>query len=151
MNNDNFSNVMSKHIDGENWNEIERFFNSSDFSKHMGITVILDELENPKCEIANIKPFHLGGIGQNYINGAIISAMFDLVIGLTGLKYSSSGNFATSNINIQLLKPVENDYFYATAKCNRKIGRRVFSESTLFNVKNEPCAYATGEIRIGLE
>lgn len=151
MNNDNFSNMMSKHLDGENWAGIESHFNSSDFSKHMGITVILDNPESPKCEITDIKSFHLGGIGQDYINGAIISAMFDFVIGLTGLKYASAGNFATSNINIHLIKPVENKRFYATSRCNRKIGGRVFSESTLFNFKNEPCAYATGEIRIGLK
>lgn len=151
MNNDDFRNIMSQHLDGDDWTQIERYFNGSEFSKHMGITVLLSNPENPKCEITDIKPFHLGGIGQDYINGAIISAMFDLVIGLTGLKYNTSGNFATSNLNIQLLAPVESCSFYATSKCNSTIGNRVFSEATLYNFKNEPCAYATGEIRIGLK
>jgi len=149
--NENLSNIISKHVHNDNWVEIERYFNSSEFAKHMGITVILDDPEQPKCEISDIKPFHLGGVGQDFVNGAVISAIFDLVIGLTGLRYSSLGKFATSNINIQLLKPVDNNRLYATSKCNTKIGNRVFSESTLFNFRDEPCAYATGEIRVGIE
>ena len=151
MKNKNLSNIISQHVQNGDWPEIEHYFNSTEFVKHMGITVNLSDHEQPKCEISEIKLFHLGGVGQGFVNGAVISAMFDLVIGLTGLKYAPLGNFATSNVNIQFLKPVSNNRIYAISKCNKKIGNRIFSDSTLFNDRDEPCAYATGEIRVGIK
>jgi acyl-coenzyme A thioesterase PaaI-like protein len=141
---------IAQHLDSGNWKKIEDFFNHSEFAKHLGINVVLDDPTQPKCEVNEIKRFHLGGLGQSYINGVIISGLFDLVIGLTAIEYAPLGNFATTNVNIRFIKPVENNAFYAVAKTSRKVGNRVFSEATLFNVKNEPCAYATGEIRVGI-
>lgn len=151
MKNIDLSSIISQHIQNNDWIEIERYFNNSALIKHLGISVNLEDPEQPKCEITDIQAFHLGGVGQGFINGAIISAIFDLVIGLTSLKYFSLGNFATSNVNIQFVKPVDNNRIYATSKRNTKIGNRVFSESTLFNFRDEPCAYATGEIRVGIK
>ena len=151
MNKAQLSSIISQRVESGNWKEIENFFNRSEFVEHFGITVQLDNPEAPQCEVLEVKPFHLGGLGQAYINGAIISAMFDLSIGLTAIKYSAEGTFGTSNINRNLVKPIENNRFYSIAKCNTKIGNRVFSEATIFNYKDEPCAYATGEIRIGIK
>tara|TARA_R110001599_G_scaffold9374_1_gene46315 strand:- start:1035 stop:1490 length:456 start_codon:yes stop_codon:yes gene_type:complete len=146
-----FSKSISNHVHDGNWGEIENIFNNTEFAKHLGINVNLDEPSKPKCEINDIKAFHLGGVGQDYVNGAVISGVFDLVIGLTALQYSSRGNFATSNVNIRFLKPVEKNRFYTIAKINSIIGNRVFSEATLFNCKGEPCGYANGEIRVGID
>lgn len=151
MKNENLSQRIAPHIERDDWAGMERYFNESEFSKHLGIAVSLADPAQPKCEISEIQAFHLGGIGQNFVNGAIISAVFDLGIGLTGLRYASLVKFATTNVNIHLLKPVQNNRFYLISKCNKKIGRRLFSEATLFNFRDEPCAYATGEIRINIE
>lgn len=147
---DKFSRNISQHVSDGNWREIESCFNKTDFAVHLGINVVLDKPAQPKCEINSIMPFHLGGVGQDYINGAVISGLFDLVIGLTALGYSSLGNFATSSVNIRMLKPVDKNRLYAVAKIRTKIGNIVFSEATLFNFKDEPCGYASGEIRVGI-
>lgn len=141
---------IAQHLDSGNWNKIEDFFNHSEFAKHLGINVVLDDPKQPRCEVNEIKQFHLGGVGQGYINGVIISCLFDLIIGLTAIEYAPLGNFATTNVNIRFIKPVANNAFYAVAKTSRKVGNRVFSEATLFNFKGEPCGYATGEIRVGI-
>lgn len=141
---------IAHHVNSKNWKEIENYFSQSDFAKHLGISVSLDDPDKPRCEINDIKRFHLGGVGQNYINGAVLSAVFDFVIGLNGLGYTSLGNFATANVHIRFLKPVENDGFYAVSEINKKIGNRVFAEATLFNAKGEPCAHANGEIIVGI-
>jgi len=111
---------------------------------------VLTDPANPKCEINEIKALHVGGVGQDFIDGAVITAVFDFVIGLTALEYSSLGNFATSSENVRFVKPVERNRFYATAQARQKIGNSIFSEAKLFNFKAEPCGYAHGEIRVGI-
>ena len=146
----NFKEWIASQVDEGNWRAIERHFNEAPFCRHMGLAVSLEEPGRPKCTIREDMPFHLGGVGQNFVNGAIIAAMFDFVIGLTALRYASLGNFATSNINLKLAAPVEKGGVYAIAECRREIGQRLFVESTLFNGRNEPCCYATGEIRVAI-
>jgi acyl-coenzyme A thioesterase PaaI-like protein len=104
----------------------------------------------PQCAISEIKPFHLGGIGQEFVNGAIMSAMLDFALGLTGLKYATLGSFATCTLNIDIARPIEKGRFYAIAKGNRKIGKKVYSEATIFNAQDEPCVYATGILKVGI-
>lgn len=150
MAHENSSVVIAQHIANDNWEGVEAHFNNSEFAALLGISVSLKNPALPKCEVSDIQTFHLGGIGQAFVNGAVISAILDLALGLTGLKYSNMGGFATRNLNIDIARPVENSRFYVISKCNRQIGNNVFSEATLFNANDEPCVYATGILRIGI-
>tara|TARA_R110002073_G_scaffold262024_1_gene424943 strand:- start:228 stop:686 length:459 start_codon:yes stop_codon:yes gene_type:complete len=145
-----FSKVMAQHIADGNWREIERFFNQSELTRHLGVNVDLLDPALPKCEVKTVHNYHLGGIGQDYINGAVIAAMYDLAIGLTALPYAAEGNFATTNVNMRLLKPVENGRFYMVSRIHQRIGNRVFAEATLYNFNDEPRGHANGEISVGL-
>ncbi len=127
-----------------------RLFNASEFSQRFGFNVTLNDSELPRCEISDIEAFHLGGIGQDFINGAVISAMLDFALGLTGLKYAELGDFATSHLNIDIARPIEKGRFYVLAKTNKQIANKVFSEATIFNYRDEPCVYATGSLRVAI-
>lgn len=144
------SNLFSA-IESGDWREIEAHFNNSPQLLHMGIAIQLEDLYQPVCGIEKVENYHLGGIGQDYVNGGVISAVFDLSIGLTGLSFLREGHFATNQLNIHLSKPLEAKAFYAVSQINKQIGNTLFSESTLYNYKNEPCAYASGTVRIRLK
>ena len=116
----------------------------------MGLAVSLADPDQPRCAIEKCQPFHLGGVGQSFVNGAVIAAMFDFVIGLSALKFTHLGNFATTSVNIKLVKPVEPQDVYAKARCTQQIGSRLFVEAVLVNDEDQVCCYATGEIRIGI-
>ena len=146
----NTAEVIAKYIAKDQWGKVEDYFNQSEFAMHLGIKILLENPELPRCEISNIQAFHLGGIGQDFVNGAIISAVLDLALGLTGLKYAKRGNFATSSLHINIARPIDNNRFYVIAKRNRVIENKVFSEATVFNADDEPCVYATGIIRVGI-
>ena len=141
---------MANHMANQDWKKVAEHLSRTEFAAHFGIRVILDNPEQPKCEVSNIQPFHLGGIGQEFVNGGIISAVLDFALGLTGLKYSNLGNFATRSLNIDIARPIEKNGFYVVAKCNRKIANNVFSEATAFDSSDEPCVYATGMLRVGI-
>lgn len=145
-----FSASVAQFVANKNWDEVERIFNASAFARHLGINVDFCDPAMPRCEINKIEPFHLGGVGTDYVNGAVIAGMFDLVIGLTGIAYMPMGKIATSNVNIRMLKPVEKQRFHLTASVSQKVGNRVFSSATLFNYRGESCGVATGEIRVGI-
>jgi len=146
----NIAELVADCMTNNDWKSIENFFNQSDFASTLGIRVILDDPEQPKCEIANVQRLHLGGVGQVYVNGAVLSAVLDFALGLTGLQYAEMGHFATCSLNIDLARPVEKDGFYAVAKCNKKIGNKLFSEATIYDANDEPCVYATGMLRVGI-
>jgi len=132
------------------WEEIQEFFNHSPQVLHLGITVNLANPVNPKCNISKICSFHLGGIGQNYINGGVIATMLDLSIGLTALKYLENGNIATGKLNIDFLRPIEGKALYTIAKINNKIGNNLYAEAVVYNCNNQPCVYASDTIRINI-
>lgn len=142
--------VITDLINQEKWEAIETYFNNSQQLKHFGITINLKDISRPKCEINKIEPYHLGGIGQDFINGGIVSAVVDLSVGLTGLTFLGNGNLATSRLNIELKKPITNERFYAVSMIEKRVGNKVFSQATLYNYKNEPCVFATGIVQINL-
>lgn len=134
----------------EDWAEAEARFNNLEFVRRLGVTVSLANPDEPHCEILDIEPFHLGGIGQDFVNGVIISGVLDLALGLTGLRYSHLGYFATRNLQIDLTLPVEKDGFYIKSRVTSKIGKQVFAEATVFNPAGKPRVHATGVVRVGI-
>ena len=145
-----FSNWIAARIEDNDWASIETYFNDTPFAQHMALDVRLDDPSRPKCMLRENQPFHTGGVGQDFVNGAVIAAIFDFVVGLTALPHASEGNFATTNVNVKFIKPVEQDGLYAVAECTRQIGQKLFVESTLYNGQGDPCCFANGEVRVGI-
>jgi acyl-coenzyme A thioesterase PaaI-like protein len=144
-------NTISDLVNGKNWAAIEAYFNRSEQLKHFGISIDLSDILQPKCAINKIESYHLGGIGQDFVNGAIISAMIDLSIGLTGLNVLKEGHLATSQITINFKKPLSNKPFYAISSIVEVIDNQVFAHSTVYNFEGEPCATSIGIVRINLK
>lgn len=133
-----------------NWQAVEDGFNNMPFVKRFGVVVSLADPDCPRITLEKVEDYHLGGIGQNFINGAITSGVIDLAIGLTGLRHAPKGYFATSSLHIDLNKPVEHTGFYATARTTQQIGKNLFSEATVFSLDGEPRVHATGVVRVGI-
>jgi acyl-coenzyme A thioesterase PaaI-like protein len=115
-----------------------------EFVRLLGMRVSLDDPERPRCSLDTIESLHLGGIGQDFVNGAITSAALDLALGLTGVRYASMGYFATRNLHIDLTLPVEKEGFYISSRETSRIGKNLFCEATVFNLNGEPRVHATG-------
>ena len=142
---------MNRSLDNNsNWQELEQFFNQLPLVTRLGIKVSFAKPAQPRCEINDVQLYHLGGIGQDYINGVVISGIVDLALGLTALAESNMGEFATTNLSINLAKPVSNGRFYVISESKQKIGRKIFSEAIVYDKDDNPCVYATGIIRIGI-
>ena len=132
------------------WDDVAEHFNQLGFVKQLGVKVSFDGPDKPRCELRDVRDHHLGGIGQDYINGAVTSAVIDLALGLTAVSNASLGFFATKNIHIDLAKPVERDGFYVLGQADQRIGKNVYCEATVYNWQHEPRVYATGLVRVGI-
>lgn len=150
MDTPSLSDRLAGFVASNNWAEVEHVFNSAGYVKHLGMRVDLSNPDAPQCSIEEPEGYHLGGVGRDCLNGAVISGMFDLVLGLTAIKFIHLGNIATTNINIRLLHAVECGRVYATATISKNLNGRIFSEACLYDYQHQMCAYATGEIRVGI-
>lgn len=141
---------MSELVRNGDWQEVQNRFNDQAFVKHLGVVVDLSNPDEPRCDVRNIEAYHLGGIGQDFVNGAVTSSVIDIALGLTGIRYADRGYFATRNLHIDLTLPVEKHGFYVTARSTSRIGKNLFAEATVFNPEGEPRVHATGVVRIGV-
>jgi uncharacterized protein (TIGR00369 family) len=136
-------------IDG-NFKEIENFFNASAQLRQMHIRVDLANPATPKVFIDEVTEIHQGGIGTEAVNGAVIALLVDLAIGLLGIQHYAEGMTATSNLNINYVKPLIATKVIVKAEQTEVIGKRIFGIARVMNEKEEVCAYATGSLAKGI-
>jgi acyl-coenzyme A thioesterase PaaI-like protein len=136
-------------IDG-NWKEIEKFFNASGQLKQMLIRVDLSNPTAPLVFIDKVTEIHQGGIGTEAVNGAVIAMLTDLAISLLGITHFAEGMTATSNLNINYVKPLIATKVIVKTQQTEVIGKRIFGIARVMNEKEEVCAYATGSLAKGI-
>ena len=141
---------MRELVERGDWTALQERFNAQEFVKRLGVVVDLSDPDAPRCDMPNIESYHLGGIGQDFVNGAVTASVIDIALGLTGIRYAHMGYFATRNLHIDLTLPVEKAGFYVTARSTSRIGKNLFAEATVFNPAGEPRVHATGVVRIGI-
>lgn len=141
---------MRELVEQGDWTAVQERFNAMEFIKRLGVTVDLSNPDEPRCDMTNIESYHLGGIGQDFVNGAVTASVIDIALGLTGIRFAHLGYFATRNLHIDLTLPVEKEGFYVTGRTTSRIGKNLFAEATVFNLAGKPRVHATGVVRIGI-
>ena len=136
-------------IDG-NYIEIENFFNASVQLKQMHLRIDLSNPAQPMVWIDQVQEMHKGGVGTEAVNGAVIAMLVDLAIGLLGVRHYAEGMTATSNLNINYVKPLLASKVMVRAEETEVIGKRIFGIARVMNEKGEVCAYATGSLAKGI-
>ena len=136
-------------IDG-NYIEIENFFNASVQLKQMHLRIDLSNPAQPMVWIDQVQEMHKGGVGTEAVNGAVIAMLVDLAIGLLGVRHYAEGMTATSNLNINYVKPLLAKKVMVRAEETEVIGKRIFGIARVMNEKGEVCAYATGSLAKGI-
>lgn len=136
-------------IDG-NYKAIEDFFNASAQLKQMDIRIDLSNPAIPLVFIDKVVEIHKGGVGTEAVNGAVIALLIDLAIGLLGVTYYSEGMTATSNLNINYVKPLLTKKVMVRAEQTQVIGNRIFGIARVMNENGEVCTYATGTVAKGI-
>ncbi|MFN8671921.1 MAG: PaaI family thioesterase [Candidatus Sericytochromatia bacterium] len=123
---------------------IQNNWNNHISLKAMGVRLDLSDDLALKCFIDKVNDFHRGGMGTEAVNGAVLSALFDLTIGLVGYINSNNKRTGTVQMNINFLRPLKGNKVIAEGKLIKKGKSLIFARAEVFDENNELCAFADG-------
>ncbi|HVE86263.1 MAG TPA: PaaI family thioesterase [Myxococcales bacterium] len=95
-----------------------------------------------------ILPFHRGGLGTSAVNGGILAAMFDFVIGVTAALIDPTRRSATMQLSITFERPVTGDWFLAEGRIDRAGGSILFSSAVVKDPLGQVCSRCAGLVRL---
>lgn len=123
-------------------------FNQSKTLNHFGVRL---SFENDRCivELDPIRPEQRGGMGTEAVNGGVLAAIFDLVIGCTPALIDSTKRTATISLSMHFERPVVGHKLRAEAKIDSAGTSTIFSSAVIYDEKGHACARAHGVCRVG--
>jgi uncharacterized protein (TIGR00369 family) len=136
--------IKTINISDEDAKNMSETWNKNSLLKAMGVKVDLSDEKMVKARIDSIQPFHRGGMGTQSVNGAVLSSLFDLVIGLVGIVNSNHHRTGTVQLNINFLKPLHGDFLTIEGTLIKSGRALVFARAEAYNDKHEVCATCDG-------
>lgn len=123
-------------------------FNESLTLKHFGVKVRFPDLETCEVVLDPIRPEQRGGLGSDAVNGGVLSAIFDLVIGCAPALVDPTRRSATIQLSINFMEAVRGSKVFARSRVTRGGNTLVFASAELFDETGRLCATATGLSRL---
>lgn len=112
--------------------------------KALGLRLDFSDNTCIRAYIDQVQPLHRGGLGTQAVNGAILSALCDLGIGLVGIVNSNKHRVGTVQLNISFLKPLNGNKVLMEAKLIKRGKNLIFARVELFDEKDNLCAFCDG-------
>lgn len=122
-------------------------FNASAALRFFGLTMSFPTNELLVATLP-VRHEHRGGLGSEAVNGGILAAMFDLVIGSTCALVDPKRKSATMQLSMNLERPVIGDRITAEAWVDRAGGSTVFSSAVIRDGNGEICARGQGVVKL---
>lgn len=122
-------------------------FNQTATLRHFGIVLDFPASDRLRATL-EVRPEHRGGLGTEAVNGGILAAMFDLVLGSTSALLDPTRRSATAQISMSFERPVLGDRCTAEAWVDRAGSTMAFSSAVILNGQGEVCARAQGVVRL---
>lgn len=136
--------MSDRILDAKERLQMQQLWNQYPALQSMNVKV---DLADPDCARASIDPVlpqHRGGLGTDAVNGAILSSLCDLMVGLVGILNSQKHRTGTVQLNIHFLKPLRGTQVFAEARAT-KVGRAlVFSHVEIKDIKGTVCVSCEG-------
>lgn len=123
-------------------------FNQSQTLSHFGLKVGFPDLDTVEVVLDPVRPEQRGGLGSDAVNGGILAAMFDLVIGCVPALVDPTKRSATVQLSVNFMSAVRGDRIVARSRVTRAGETLVFASASIFDSKDQECATATGLSRL---
>lgn len=131
--------------------QLDRFaeqFNNSQTLRLFSARVSFPEGRKVVVSIPEVRPEHRGGLGTSAVNGGIIAAMFDLVIGCTPALLDPTRRCATLQLSMSFQRPLTGDAVRAEAEIDSAGKNTLFASARIMDSQGNVCARAQGVVRI---
>lgn len=122
-------------------------FNQSLTLKAFGARLSFPDQETVEVLIDPIRPEQRGGLGTDAVNGGVLAAMFDLVIGCTPALLDPTRRTATVELSMHFMRAVGGQRLRARAKVDRAGEVLCFSSAQILDDQGQVCATAHGIAR----
>ena len=120
---------------------------------HLGARIDLSHSHLVDVHVDEIKPHHLGGMGTQAVNGAMISALFDCALGVAGVihlgAWKNEGRYGTIDLSVQFLRPFFGASLKARAGVVKRAAKIAFARAELHDEQGRCCSTATAIIAGG--
>jgi uncharacterized protein (TIGR00369 family) len=123
-------------------------FNNSRSFKLLNLKLSFPSADKVLAELDPILPEHRGGLGTQAVNGGVLSAIFDLVIGSTPALVDPTRRSATAQLSIYFERPVHGDRLSAEGRVNSFGKTTLFSSATILDENGQVCARCSGIAKI---
>lgn len=131
--------------------DLERYaaaFNQSELLTYFGMRIEFPDLETIEAVIDEPHAGHMGGLGEEVaINGGVLAAIYDLVIGCAGAIVDPTTRSATVHLSMNFERPVIGPYLRAQAKVDRAGRKLVFVSAKIFDQEGQICSHGQGIVR----
>lgn len=131
--------------------QLDRFaeqFNRSQSLTYLGVRLSFEDGRKAVVNIPEVRAEHRGGLGTSAINGGIIAAIFDLVIGCTPALLDPTRRCATVQLSMNFQRPLTGDSVRAEAEIDSHSKTTLFSSARVLDAQGNVCARAQGIVRI---
>ena len=122
-------------------------FSQSRTLKFFGVKISFPEGTRVRVDMP-VKPEHLGGLGANAVNGGVLAAIFDLVIGSTPALIDPSRRTATMQLSMNFMRPVVGESFHAEAVIDSAGSSTLFASAVIYDARGQICAKCDGVVKM---
>ena len=123
-------------------------FNQSATLAHFGMKVRFPNIDTVEVLLDPVRPEQRGGMGSDAINGGVLAAMFDLVIGCSPALVDPTRRSATVQLSMNFMSAVRGDRISARAQITRAGEKLIFAAASIYDAQGLECASATGLSRL---
>jgi uncharacterized protein (TIGR00369 family) len=123
-------------------------FTQSHTLSYLGMRVAFPEGRKCVVTIPEVRPEHRGGLGTSAINGGIIAALFDLVIGCTPALLDPTRRCATLQLSMSFQRPLTGNTVRAEAEIDSHGKNTLFASARVLDAQGQVCARAQGVVRL---
>lgn len=123
-------------------------FNDSATLKNFGVKVAFPDLQTVEVLLDPVLDGQRGGLGTDAVNGGVLAAIFDLVIGCTPALVDPSRRSATVHLSMNFMRALRGNKLIARARIDRAGELLVFASAQIVDEKGVLCATCTGMSRL---
>lgn len=138
---------MSDHPSKEQLDRYAEEFSKSLTLRFFGVKMSFPSPERLRVTLP-IRPEHRGGLGSEAVNGGILAAMFDLVIGSSSALVDPTRRSATVQLSMSFEQPVNGEELTAEAWIDRAGGSTIFASAHILDGEGRVCARSQGVVRM---
>lgn len=123
-------------------------FNKSAALRHFGVKVSFPSPDRVRVDVDPVRPEQLGGLGSDAVNGGVLAAMFDLVIGCSPALLDPTRRTATVQLSMTFMHPVRGQRIWAEAWIDQAGTQTLFSSAAIYDESGRACARCQGVVKL---